>query len=113
MTTEMREPMLATLNDHYVLYPQRVRCFFYLCKDRLVGRSRSTLVKRLDRIMAVALHTEEWHSHFITWIGEAVECQAFHASDRDFFPASFGKRTLWRGEKRAAVRTRRIGKFED
>lgn len=114
LPTDMRESMLATLNDHYVLYPQRVRYFCYLCKEQLDGRSRSALVKRLDQIMRVALQqTEEWHSHFRTWISEAVEHQAFHTSDHDFFLLHLEKCKPRRGEKRAAIRTRRIKQIEN
>ena len=110
MTSNAQESMLAMMADRYVLYPQRVRYFFYVCKDRLDGRSRLGLVKRLDHLLESALsQNQAWHSHFTSLIFEAVELGALHSEDRHFLLSQLGHCVPDRGEKLRETKGRRIG----
>ncbi|WPP02417.1 hypothetical protein SFA35_25840 (plasmid) [Pseudomonas sp. HR96] len=110
MTSNAQESMLAMMADRYVLYPQRVRYFFYVCKDRLDGRSRVALVKRLDHLLEVALsQNQAWHSHFSALLLKAVELGALHSTDHDFLLGQLERCVADRGEKPREPKGRRIG----
>lgn len=110
MNLSVSGALQAMMTSASVLYPQRVRYFFYTCKEQLGGRSRKGLVKRLDEVMNVALaQTEEWHSTLTTVLGEAVELGALHKADHDFFLSQLVHCVPGRYEKPPARRVRRIG----
>ncbi|WP_117144536.1 hypothetical protein [Pseudomonas coronafaciens] len=55
LNTGATEAMQSMMTYASVLYPQRVRYFFYVCKEQFQGRCRKDLVKRLDTVMDAAL----------------------------------------------------------
>lgn len=70
------------MNDPNVLYPQRVRYFFYTCKEQISGRHTVNTVKLLDRVLTVALlQNQEWHESFKGVLAQAVELNLLHNSD--------------------------------
>lgn len=94
------EAMQAMMVYSNVRYPQRVRYFFYICKEQLQGRCRKDLVMRLDKVMDVALvRSGEWHSRLTMVLREALELGALHRADHDFFLAQLGHCTPGRHEK--------------
>lgn len=110
MNTGASEAMQAMMVYPNVLYPQRVRYFFYICKEQLEGRCRKELVKSLDKVMEIALvHAEEWHSRLTTVLGEALDLGALHRADHAFFLAQLVHCIPGKYEKAPVRRVRRIG----
>jgi len=110
LTSDEKSILTHYMNDPTVLYPQRVRYFFFTCKEQVVGQYRIGIVKRLDQVLAVALlMKEEWHDSFKTVISKAVELNALHSADLETFLSHLIRCIPAKNDKPPARQFRRVG----
>lgn len=99
------------MNDPYVRYGQRVRFFFYSCKESLSGRSRLEMTRRFDAILNTALlQKEEWHGDCLQLFAEAVAQQMLHHTDGEFFSTQMRLCVPAKGDKPPAPAVRKLGR---
>ena len=109
LTLEEIASIQSMLNNPGIRYAQRVRFYFYSCKERLAGPSHTELCRRLDRILDVALQQGEWHSHCLQLLADAVSYQALAHNDREFFSAQITVCVPAPGDRPPARTFRRVG----
>jgi len=100
----------ATMNDPCVRYAQRVRFFFYSCKECLAGSASPEMARRLDMILTLAIHhREEWHDYCWQLLVEAVFLDMLHRDDCTFFLAQLMLCVPGKEDKPPAPSVRRVG----
>ncbi|MBA1290615.1 hypothetical protein G7027_18335 [Pseudomonas japonica] len=110
LTSNQCDSFAQHMSDPYVLYQQRIRYFIYACKEQLFGQHRVGIVKRLDQILAVAvLQKQEWHDSMKLVLSQAVELNALHSSDHEFFLSHLGRCTPGKNDRPPARQYRRVG----
>lgn len=110
LSSDQRHSFEQHMSDPYVLYQQRIRYFMYSCKEQLAGQYRVGIVKRLDQCLAVAvLQKQEWHDSLKLVLAQAVELNALHASDQEFFLSHLGRCTPTSKDKPPSRQYRRVG----
>lgn len=110
LTTDQKNILAQYMQDPGMKYPQRVRYFFYTCKEQLSGQYTVRLVKRLDQVLAVALHLkEEWHDSFKGVLSQAVEVNALHRTDYEIFLSHLVRCTPAKNDRPPAREYRRVG----
>ena len=110
LTLEDIANIQAMLNNPGIRYAQRVRFYFHSCKERLTGPGQAELCRRLDRVLDVALRQqEEWHSHCLKLLTDAVSSQALAHSDGEFFSAQITVCVPAAGDRPPARTFRRVG----
>lgn len=110
LTFEEIASIQAMLNNPGICYAQRVRFYFYSCKERLAGPGHAELCRRLDRVLNVALQLqEEWHSHCLQLLADAVSSQALAHCDGEFFSAQITVCVPGPGDRPPARTFRRVG----
>ncbi len=110
ISVEEAAQICTTMNAPCVRYAQRVRFFFYSCKECLAGSASSAMTRRLDMILDWAIHhREEWHDCCWQLLVEAVFLNVLHRDDCDFFLAQLMLCVPDKEDKPPAPSVRRAG----
>ncbi|WP_426154170.1 hypothetical protein [Pseudomonas sp. DC3000-4b1] len=110
LSVEQLNSLDQYMNDPTIQYPQRIRYFFYTCKEQVSGQYRVGVVKRLDQVLAAALLVkQEWHDSLKLVLSQAVELNALHSSDCETFLSHLVRCTPTKHDRPPARQYRRVG----